>query len=45
MGNSPIYLDPVNDIYDLIKLKAIEAGGFSLIATSLEDVMRKSSKG
>lgn len=45
LSNSPIYLDPVNDIYDLIKLKAIEAGGFSLIATSLEDVIRKSSKG
>lgn len=36
-GNSPVYLDPQLDPYDLIKLYAIEAGGFSMIAKSLED--------
>lgn len=35
-GNEPVYLDPTIDPYDLIKLKAIEAGGFSLVAKSLE---------
>jgi len=35
-GNEPIYLDPANDPYDLIKLRAIEAGGFSIVAGSLE---------
>lgn len=41
LGNEPLYLNPQTDIYDLIKLKAIEAGGFSLVAPSLE-VARKS---
>ena len=36
-GNEPVYLDPQVDPYDLIKLYAIEAGGFSMIAKSLED--------
>ena len=36
VGNEPIYLDPSVDPYDLIKLYAIEAGGFSIIAKSLE---------
>jgi hypothetical protein len=36
-GNEPLYLDPVNDPYDLIKLYAINAGGFSIVAKSLED--------
>lgn len=35
-GNEPIYLDPATDPYDLIKLRAIEAGGFSIVAPSLE---------
>ena len=35
-GNEPVYLDPTNDPYDLIKLRAIEAGGFSIVAKSLE---------
>jgi hypothetical protein len=43
-GNEPIYLDPQKDVYDRIKLKAIEAGGFSLIAKSLDDVRLKSNK-
>jgi hypothetical protein len=36
MGNDPVFLDPTLDPYDLIKLRAIEAGGFSLVAKSLE---------
>ena len=35
VGNEPIYLDPSTDPYDLIKLYAIEAGGFSIISPSL----------
>ena len=36
-GNEPIFLDPSTDPYDLIKLYAIEHGGFSMIAKSLEE--------
>jgi hypothetical protein len=36
-GNEPVFLDPTLDPYDLIKLYAIEAGGFSMIAKSYED--------
>jgi hypothetical protein len=36
-GNEPIFLDPSKDPYDLIKLKAIEAGGFSTVCKSLEE--------
>ena len=35
-GNQPLYLDPVKP-FDRIKLYAIEAGGFSMIAKSYED--------
>lgn len=35
-GNEPVFLDPIKDPYDLIKLTAIDAGGFSIIARSLE---------
>ena len=41
-GNDPIYLDPSTDPYDLIKLYAIEAGGFSIIAKNLKDARYKS---
>lgn len=37
VGNDPVYLEPDKDPYDLIKLYAIEAGGFSMIAKSLDD--------
>lgn len=40
-GNEPVYLDPEKDPYDLIKLYTIEAGGFSIIAKSLEDARRR----
>lgn len=36
-GNDPVFLDPDADPYDLIKLHAINAGGFSMIAKSLKD--------
>lgn len=36
VGNDPVYLDPKVDAYDKIKLLAIEAGGFSLVADSLQ---------
>ena len=39
-GNEPIYLDPERDPYDLIKLYAIENGGFSMIAKSLDEAKR-----
>ena len=38
-GNEPVFLDPVKDPYDLIKLHAINAGGFSMIAKSLKDAI------
>jgi hypothetical protein len=39
-GNEPVFLEPDKDPYDLIKLYAIEAGGFSMISKSLEDAQR-----
>ena len=38
-GNEPVFLDPANDPYDLIKFMAIEAGGFDLIAKSYDDAL------
>lgn len=35
-GNDPVYLDPAKDPYDLIKIYAINAGGFSIVAKSLK---------
>jgi len=43
MGNDPVFLDPTLDPYDLIKLRAIEAGGFSLIAKSLDQARNSAS--
>jgi hypothetical protein len=40
-GNEPLFLKPKDDPYDLIKLMAIEAGGFDLIAKSWEDARSK----
>jgi hypothetical protein len=34
-GNDPVFLDPAKDPYDLIKIYAINAGGFSIVAKSL----------
>jgi len=36
-GNSPVFLDPVANPYDRIKLYGIEAGGFSIVGKSYED--------
>lgn len=42
-GNEPVYLDPLNDPYDLVKLRAIEHGGFSIVAKSLEEARSSST--
>jgi hypothetical protein len=44
VSNEPVFLDPAGDIYDLIKVKAIEAGGFSLVSKSLDDIRQKGGK-
>jgi len=41
-GNDPVYLEPDKDPYDLIRLYAIDAGGFSIVAKSLEDARNRS---
>ena len=41
VGNQPVYLEPNKDPYDLIKLCAIEAGGFALVAPNLEDARNR----
>ena len=43
-SNDPLYLDPVKDPYDLIKLYAINAGGFSIVAKSLKEAKKFGSK-
>lgn len=43
-GNEPLFLNPKNDPFDLIKLKAIEAGGFSIVAKSWEEAQNMSKK-
>lgn len=40
-GNEPLFLDPVRDPYDLIRLYAIEAGGFSIVAKNLQDAQSR----
>lgn len=40
-SNAPLFLDPVTNPYDLIKICAIEAGGFSLVARSYEEARNK----
>jgi len=39
-GNDPVFLDPDRDPYDLIKIHAIKAGGFSIVAKSLKDAKK-----
>lgn len=39
-GNEPVFLDPTKDPYDRIKLYAIEAGGFTMIARSYEEARK-----
>jgi hypothetical protein len=43
-GNEPLFLNPKNDPFDLIKVKAIEAGGFSIVAKSWEEAQNMSKK-
>lgn len=40
VGNDPVFLEPDKDPYDLIKLYAIEAGGFSIVAKSYEEARK-----
>jgi len=42
-SNEPVHLEPTSDPYDLIRLYAIEAGGFSLVAKSLDDARKMST--
>jgi len=35
-GNDILFMDPAKDPYDLVKLYAIDAGGFSIVAKSLK---------
>ena len=39
-GNEPVHLEPATDPYDLIRLYTIEAGGFSIVAKSLDDARK-----
>ena len=41
-GNEPVILDPSKDAHDLIKLYAIEAGGFSIVSKSYDDARSRS---
>ena len=43
-GNDPVFLDPIKDPYDLIKIYAINAGGFSIVGKSLKDVKKSTRK-
>ena len=39
-GNDPVFLEPEIDPYDKIKLYAIKAGGFSIVAKSLSEAKK-----
>ncbi len=40
-GNTPLFLNPIENPHDRIRLYAIEAGGFSIIARSYEEARSK----
>lgn len=42
-GNTPVYLNP-NSPHDLIKIRAIEEGGFSIVARNYEDARKSGGK-
>jgi len=42
-GNDPVFLDGEIDPYDRIKLHAIRAGGFSIVAKSLKDAKQSNN--
>lgn len=39
-GNDPVFLDPAKDPYDLIKIYAINAGGFSMVGKTLKEAKK-----
>jgi hypothetical protein len=39
-SNEPLHLEPATDPYDLIRLYAIEAGGFCIVAKSLDEARK-----
>lgn len=39
-GNDPVFLDPTKDPYDLIKIYAINSGGFAMVAKTLKDAKK-----
>ena len=39
-GNDPVFLDPATDSYDLIKIYAINAGGFAMVARTLKEAKK-----
>ena len=41
VSNEPLVLEPAKDVHDLIKLMAIEAGGFDIVAKSYEDARNR----
>ena len=43
-GNDPVFLEPDVDPYDKIKLYAIKAGGFSIVAKSLSDAKKSQNE-
>jgi|TARA_R100000084_G_scaffold52193_1_gene21725 hypothetical protein len=43
-GNDPVFLDPAIDPYDKIRLMAIQAGGFSIVAKSLKEAKKHPGK-
>ncbi len=42
-SNQPTFIDPAKDPYDRIKLYALEAGGFSMVAPNLEAARKMAS--
>lgn len=40
-GNEPLFLEPDKDPYDLIKLYAINAGGFAIVSKSYDDARKR----
>jgi len=42
-GNDIMFMDPKKDPYDLVKLYAIDAGGFTIVAKSLEEAQNMAS--
>lgn len=43
-GNQPVFLNPATNPHDLIRLKVLEAGGFSIVAASYEAASKAAKK-